>query len=143
DMAAAALNYGLRLSNHSYGAGVGWFGRTWYAGTNFYDANFSRYDSQAYNFDSFGHLYPEYLTVWPTGNSRDQSGFSGQLHYHEGDEVNDHYCPHAGLGDPHGGYFTLTPESTAKNILAVGSIHDLPNGWQSAATVTNSSFSNW
>lgn len=143
DMATAALNYGLRLSNHSYGATLGWAGTTWMPGTtNYYDLRFASYGSKAQSLDSLGYLHQEYLSVWPTGNDRDNTSYSGQNHFHFGAGTNLFDCTHAADDYPYDGYLTLTPESTAKNIIAVSSIHDLTNGWQSAGGVTESGFSN-
>jgi hypothetical protein len=110
--------------------------------TNFYDLRFASYGSKAHSLDSLGYLHKEYLSVWPTGNDRDNNSYSGQNHFHFGAGTNLFDCPHAADNHWLGGYGTLTPESTAKNIIAVSSIHDLTNGWQSAGGVTESGFSN-
>jgi len=144
EMADMALDFGVRVSNHSYGTPMGWVGDIWVGGgtNDYYDRNFGFYGSKAALLDSLAYLQQEYLSVWPTGNDRDNTSYSGQAHFHLG-STNLFTCQHA--ADQHwlNGYKTLTPESTAKNVLSVGSIHDLTNGWQSAGGVTLSGFSNF
>jgi subtilisin family serine protease len=93
--------------------------------------------------DSRAYLHKDYLSVWAAGNDRDDGNFSGYNHRHLDGTTNNYTDGHAADSDYIGGHRTLTSKSTAKNIIAVGSILDLPNGWQSAATVTNSPFSSW
>jgi len=137
----------LRLSNHSYGTGPGWsvldgVTKVWNGEPDeFYDPRFGSYGEFAAQLDSLAYLHKEYLSVWAAGNDRNEPNWSGFYHFHN-DNVytNDSHAADTAF---YSGYRTVTPESTAKNIITVGSIYDLPDGWQSAATVTNSSFSNW
>ena len=133
EMAAAAD--GLRLSNHSYGIICGWdsFGLSWYGDPNisndedykfgFYSENESRaWDEIAFN-------APYYLIVKSAGNDRGQGPLLGNSHPAD--------------YEPDDGYDTIGPQGVAKNILTVGAIKDIPNGYSQPSDVVMSSFSSW
>lgn len=147
EMATNSVLYGIRLSNHSYGTGQGWHTladglRLWLGPENqFYDDNFGSYKETAALVDGMAYLQPGYLSVWAAGNDRNNANWSGLNHFHNDLTVTND--SHAADNWFYGGYQTITPEGTAKNVITVGSIFDLPNGWQNAAGVTNSPFSNW
>jgi len=149
EMADASVDFGLRLSNHSYGVERGWgvingTTKVWNGEPNdFYDTLFGAYKSKALAIDALAYLNKEYLSVWAAGNDRDDSDFSLYSHLHYDGTLNYHTDSHAADTEYYGGYRTITSEASAKNIITVGSILDLTNGWQSASTVTNSPFSNW
>jgi hypothetical protein len=148
EMATNAVLYGIRLSNHSYGLPMGWDDlpgyKIWYGGgpTDYYDLNFGSYLDKSQMIDSLAYTHQGYLSVWPTGNDRDDNNYSGQPHLHLDFLSATNICSHTNDTHYFNGYRTLTPESSAKNIIAVSSVHDLPNGWQSAGGVMESSFSN-
>ncbi|MBI1178783.1 S8 family serine peptidase [bacterium] len=144
EMGNTSVTNGLRLSNHSYGTAMGWDNtgtyRIWYGLPNsYYDENFGAYVTRSAALDDLAYMHKGYLSVWSAGNDRDDGNYSGTYHYHtDGAYTND---SHAADQDYYGGYRTVTPEGAAKNVITVGSINDLTNGWQGASGVTNSPFS--
>lgn len=124
---------GLILSNHSYGAVCGWNlddtgNWTWNGNDNIhptYDYKFGYYDSQARDWDRLAFNAPNYLIVKSAGNSRNEG------------PANDPNHPR------NGPYDCLPTYSTAKNILTVGAVNGLTNGYAGPASVTMSDFSSW
>jgi hypothetical protein len=153
EMAAAAAA-GMMTSNHSYGWGLGWtfdstYGWIWYGDINVStteDPYFGSYVQDAVDWDNVAFNAPQYLIVKAAGNDRnDAAPAPGTTHWH--------YSSVAGAfvssTDTHpsdfqsGGYDTMDPAATAKNILTVGAVNDIPAGWVSPASVVQSTFSSW
>ncbi|PJA97962.1 MAG: peptidase S8, partial [Ignavibacteriales bacterium CG_4_9_14_3_um_filter_30_11] len=155
EMTEAAINIPgvqrpLMLSNHSYGREAGWVYREdkkwwWYGDNNVaVDQNFGKYDDLCSSIDQIIYFAPYYTVVWAAGNSRgqgpepytshkhanDPNGTYTDLHYKNGGDTGFDCIPHQGL---------------AKNIITIGAIDDLPNGYQSSTSVVqqNTSFSSW
>lgn len=131
EMANAASN-GLLISNHSYGSSVGWyfFGLLWAGDESISsqeDYKFGFYNDEAARRDSIAYNAPYYLIMKSAGNNRGEGSNSN------GHEVD-------GGAD---GYDCLGPETTAKNILVVGAVDDIPNGYTQPSDVVMSSFSGW
>lgn len=125
---------GLLVSNHSYGAICGWeFNETtnaweWNGDDNInptYDWKFGFYDTQARDWDRIAYNAPNYLIVKSAGNSR--GGGPGNNAQHP----------------DNGPYDCLPTYSTAKNILTVGAVNGISNGYSTAAGVVMSDFSSW
>lgn len=147
EMAAAAQN-GLLVSNHSYGQIAGWHssGGVWYwYGTpsisETLDWNFGFYNSKAQQWDQIAVNNPFYLIVKSAGNNRNQGPNAGTSHQVRG--ANGQWTTSTLTRPRSGPYDCLPTYSVAKNILTIGAVNDLPNGWQSAAGVGMSSFSSW
>ncbi len=137
EMTDAAAN-NLRVSNHSYGYVIGWEGNIYWTNTDY----FGEYMSVCHQLDELSREAPYYLIVIAAGNDRDDD-WSG-AHYHNGGNTL-YYCSHPADADAHGmnGYRTVKPRASAKNILSVGAVYDLPDGWQNPESVTMTSFSGW
>lgn len=124
---------GLLLSNHSYGIAVGWyyFGIFWAGDSNISsveDYKFGFYDtdhSQAW--DDIAYNAPYYLILKAAGNDRGE-GSNSNGHEVDGGE---------------NGYDCIGPEGVAKNILTIGAVNDIPNGYSQPSDVVMSSFSSW
>ncbi|MFN8177082.1 MAG: S8 family serine peptidase [bacterium] len=147
-VAAAA---GMRLSNHSYSPACGWAlsGGAWYwygdvSVSPIEDYGFGFYGSDAAAWDQIAYAAPGYLIVGSAGNNRADTGPGpGGLHYYwngtawvSGNETR----------DPDGGdtgYDTIPWTKNAKNILAVGAVEDLPDGYAGPESVVMASFSSW
>lgn len=130
EMATEAAN-GALVSNHSYGYGNGWVwtGSTWqwYGNTSIStqeDYSFGFYDSQAQDWDQIAYNAPDYLIVKSAGNDRGDG-------------------PSNGAYPQDGPYDCLANASTAKNILTVGAVEDIPAGYSQPSDVVMSSFSSW
>lgn len=147
EMTLAAQN-GLLVSNHSYGQIAGWHssGGVWYwygntAISETLDWNFGFYNSKAQQWDNIAVNNPFYLIVKSAGNNRNQGPSAGASHQVRG--ANGQWTTSTTVRPRSGPYDCLPTYSVAKNILTIGAVNDLNNGWQSAAGVSMSSFSSW
>lgn len=146
----------LILSNHSYGEPLGWHftdlknlgSQAWYwmaAASAYTDNRFSSYEEITKTYDNIAYLAPFYTIVWAAGNDRGEGAEQGATHYHyangEWISANDNHSKDNGIN----GYWTMSVEGGAKNIITVGAVDDIPNGYSHANDVkqVNTSFSNW
>lgn len=129
EMALAAAD-SLRLSNLSYGTFIGWeWGDstyTWLGDIRFSeleDVEFGRYNSLAAFWDQLACEYPRYLICKSAGNDRGiygpPDGGVYWLFNPETGQMEQSTVPRPANGYP-GGYDSLQPRNTAKNILTVG-----------------------
>jgi subtilisin family serine protease len=149
EMATAAAS-GLQVSNHSYGYVAGWYqsGSWYWFGDPFVsmaeDYGFGYYDGSAIDFDQVAYDAPNYLICVAAGNERDDNGPGATTHYHYDANYEfvlaTDYHPADGQS---GGFDTITYLSTAKNILCVGAIFDIPLGWTQPSDVVQAAFSSW
>ncbi len=130
EMATAGAN-GALVSNHSYGYGNGWVpvngSWVWYgdpAISTQEDYSFGFYDSQAKDWDIIAKNAPEYLIVKSAGNDRGNG-------------------PTNGTYPQDGPYDCIGNAGNAKNVLTVGAVNDIPNGYSQSSDVTMSIFSSW
>ena len=160
EMALAAAN-GLLVSNHSYGIAAGWLyigdvppNTWWWIGgaepEDIEDANFGYYDSEAQLWDQIAHDAPYYLVVKASGNDRWDTGpvTPGEEYTiidQNGDFVSTSILPRNADCAP-AGYDCLPGHSVAKNILTVGAVDDLVDGYAPLAgpsQVQMAGFSGW
>jgi len=168
EMANEADN-GLLISNHSYGVPCGWeygnfsgnVGWHWFGVDNYSleeDYEFGFYNEDAKDWDHIAYEASNYLIVKSAGNDRNDSPTIGSN--------DDYYIMHRNLlgteiwvtknaatdppPPPDGGnnqltngFDTQSARSTAKNILTVGAVNDIPNGYTYPNDVLISAFSNW
>lgn len=130
EMATEAAN-GALVSNHSYGYGRGWSWNgsswTWYGNTSIStqeDYLFGFYDSQARDWDIIAQNAPNYLIVKSAGNDRGDG-------------------PTNGTYPQDGPYDCISHSGISKNILTVGAVEDISNGYNQSSDVVMSSFSSW
>lgn len=151
EMAAAAPN--LNISNHSYSRISGWRSSNgdwyWYGNPNISeeeDYGFGFYDGSAANWDAIAYNAPNYLICKSAGNDRNDNGpgVSGTYYIDYGSgwtEVTGDAPPRDGGAD---GFDCIAWYSTAKNIMTVGAVDDLPvSGYTGPGSVDMSSFSCW
>lgn len=133
----AAGGKGLLISNHSYGYLVGfeydsdeerweWWGDLDISDEE--DYKFGYYHPDARSYDQVAYSNPNYLIVKSAGNGRGDGPSGGGEHvvFKNGEWVTstDERQVNGGAD----GYDCLAPVSTAKNIMVVGSVGDLPGG---------------
>lgn len=150
EMAGAAAE-GTKVSNHSYGAVAGWH----YDAGDWYwfgdmgvdeeeDYQLGRYTSEARRYDEIMFNAPYYTICKSAGNDRGDGPNqqpimhyvmqgqnwveSTQFHEREGGADGFDSVPHAG---------------NAKNIITVGAVNDVDNGYNGPGSVSMSSFSCW
>lgn len=144
EMANAAAN-GLHVSNHSYGFITGWNNNLWYGdlsvSTN-EDYMFGFYNTGAYEADLIAHNAPNYLICVAAGNDRNDVAWVGTHQHWNGVAWVNATDVHGNDGQS-GGYDTINSYATAKNVLSVGAVNDIPGGYSVPADVVQSPFSNW
>ncbi|MGB3617856.1 MAG: S8 family serine peptidase, partial [Catalinimonas sp.] len=145
EMAAAAGE--LLLSNHSYGTVAGWHGNTWYGDvtvSQVEDWRFGFYDARARQWDEIARDAPYYLIVKSAGNDRDDnappSGGTHQVFTDGRWQTSTYPRPKDGGAD---GYDCIATYGTAKNIVTVGAIAALSEGYTEADAVEIAPFSGW
>ncbi len=154
EIAAEAAN--LLVSNHSYGILSGWTTYTDPA-TNksswlfrgeadaTEDFKFGYYSDDAQALDAIAYNAPYYLHVKAAGNNRNQNGPAvGQPYFRydaNGKIVNAGNRP-SGIYS-NNSYDIIPWDGNAKNILTVGAINALPNGYTKSSDVRISNFSSY
>ncbi len=130
EMAAEAAD-GALMSNHSYGYARGWYYNgatwTWYGNpsiSNQEDYLFGFYEAQAQLWDNIARNAPYYLICKSAGNDRNEG-------------------PTGGPYPKDGPYDCIAHSAIAKNILTVGAVNDIPNGYTQPSDVVMTSFSSW
>ncbi len=145
---------GVLISNHSYGATqAGWsqnssqnnrweFGGEWGA---FEDFQFGYYDNRSRDWDNISFLAPYYLIVKSAGNKRNDNGPAvGGLYWrYDASGVLIDAGPRPPGISSNDSYDILPRYATAKNILTVGAVSAIPDGYKNSSQVVMSSFSSW
>ncbi len=147
EMCTAVEEYELILSNHSYGQISGWKNYNgnfyWFGDTEINqneDYKFGYYDSKAKGYDEIAYNNPQYLIIKSAGN--DRNDFWGNVQHFHFDDDNIWYDIHE-RDCGHDGYDCIAGDKTAKNILTVGSILDISNGYQHPSDIILSAFSSF
>ncbi|HTX17144.1 MAG TPA: S8 family serine peptidase [Bacteroidota bacterium] len=151
---ASEASSGLRVSSHSYGYVRGWdynaFGDglwAWFGDVSVSqdtDYAFGFYDDEAEEVDQIALNAPNYLIVRAAGNDRADTGPSpGTSYWYFVDTTKV-------LGttprEPDGGalgYDCIADAAIAKNVITVGAVNDIPQGYATAGDVVMTSFSSW
>jgi hypothetical protein len=154
EMAAAAAT-GMKVSNHSYGVDGGWdfisfdgagypvwFGDVSISATE--DYRFGFYSELSSRWDELAYLAPYYAIVVAAGNDRDDVGPGpGEGHYvWDGSEWMWSTEQHD-LDGGADGFDCITPPATAKNVITVGAVEDIPEAYGGPFDVVMSAFSSW
>ena len=149
EMAGAIGTNHMRLSNHSYEFTAGWY----LSGTNWYwlgywqiglqDARFGNYTTNTANYDAITVGAPAYLQVWAAGNEQAYAPPVQPTNHYEYALDGSRYSTNAvrAADGDQGGYDTLSQQASAKDLLTIGAIIPLPNGFTTATNVTIASFS--
>lgn len=150
EMLGEAAN--LLVSNHSYGTIAGWhFNDTqnrwefWGQFNANEDYKLGYYSSEARDFDSIAYNAPYYLIVKSSGNNRDENGPAvGQPYwrYNSVGVMADAGTRPAGISN-NDSYDVIPTYGVAKNILVVGAVNPVPNGYSGPEDVVMTSFSSW
>ncbi|RFZ90317.1 T9SS C-terminal target domain-containing protein [Mucilaginibacter conchicola] len=152
EMSAAAPN--LLLSNHSYGDVAGWDYNAGQQRWEWYglpgdteDYLFGFYDSRTRDWDKIAYNAPYYLMVESAGNSHGSTGPAVGAEYWGFRSRTDPTFVSKGARpnniSSNNGYDVISTTGTAKNILTVGSVGQLPNGPVNRQDVVISGFSSW
>lgn len=146
----SAASNGLLISNHSYGYVLGfdynddknrweWWGDPEISETE--DYKFGFYVGEARDLDDIAYDYPKYLHVKSAGNDRREGPAAGATHYiwSNGGWVTSNTVRDLDGGT--GGFDCMGSVSSAKNILSVGAVGDIPGGYEQPADVDLASYS--
>jgi hypothetical protein len=153
EMAAAAAQ-GLLISNHSYGSISGWARGDWSSAgvTEWHwwgdvnvnqeeDYKFGWYNQAARQWDQIAVNAPFYLIVKSAGNDRSDAGSASHKVSINGSwQSSTDFRQRDGGTD---GYDCIPTYSNAKNILTIGAVSKIANGWTRPQDVSMSSFSGW
>lgn len=145
----------LQVSNHSYGEIAGWVWNSsdgnWYwwgdvGISELEDYKFGFYNSTSADLDGMiANSRPYHLVVIAAGNDRNDIGPGpGGFHYvWNGSQ----WVGSTTTRDPDGGSdgYDCIPGgyATAKNVLTVGAVKDIPNGYSGVGSVVMNEFSSW
>lgn len=154
-MCEAVITDAIELSNHSYGWRSGWELQTnnvwrWW-GFPFIDPNqdpkFGQYNAFTREFDSITYDNPYYLTVWAAGNDQSEGPTNQPVPHitwgivsNQVVEVLVTNVARALDGDA-GGFDTMAPQASAKNVLTVGAVFPIPGGYTNVSQVALAPFS--
>ncbi|GAB3538597.1 hypothetical protein GCM10027443_33830 [Pontibacter brevis] len=158
EMAKAAQK--LLVSNHSYGSIAGWRYNSdrqgteedpyweWWGDTDISkteDYRFGYYDKQAASWDKIAYNAPYYLIVKSVGNNRGERGpESGKPYFQrKSDGKFTLVSSRSSKMSSNDGYDVISTAGNAKNILAVGAVSPLSDGYTRAEDVRISSFSSY
>ncbi|MCL4790014.1 MAG: S8 family serine peptidase [Verrucomicrobia bacterium] len=150
EMAGAVVTNALKVSNHSYSITCGWrwLGAwVWFGDTNVsqsIDWKFGAYTTEAAAIDATVAAARTYLPVWTPGNSRNEGPPTQPTNHYVFVPPNS-FAPVTGVtrsidGDS-GGYDSIHPQGNAKNILTVGAVSNLVNGYAGTGSVQVGDFS--
>jgi hypothetical protein len=153
EMAAEAAN-GALVSCHSYGERAGWvmgsfsgtLGWHWFGlslVSEIEDYKFGFYDETASTWDNISVNAPYYLIVKASGNDRGKGITTGThffFNFFGGWQTSNTSRQLDGGPD---GYDCISTFGTAKNILTVGAVHDVTNGYTQPTDVVMTYFSSW
>ena len=151
EMSAAAAA-GMLISNHSYGSVCGWeyddatTQWKWHGDVSISlveDISFGIYDAESQNWDQMVYSNPFYLPFKSAGNDRGDvpSGSDPKVFYNVNTGTWDVFSGATPPAD--GQYDCVSTYGNAKNILTIGAVNKITNGWTSASSVVMSSFSGW
>jgi hypothetical protein len=158
EMAAAAS--GLLISNHSYGEIAGWSYNSDRAGTSAdpswewwgdttisktEDYKFGYYSSTARSYDLLTYNAPYYLPVFSAGNNRGETGPAvGQPYYRRSASGTfTRVSARPASLSANNGFDVISGGQLAKNILTVGAVYGIADGYHQASDVLMSEFSSW
>lgn len=152
EMANEAANNNLLVSNHSYSIVAGW---NYNSSQNRWEFNgrynenedykFGFYGDDAANLDDITYNAPYYLVVKSAGNTRTETGPAvGQTYYryNQSGQMTSAGARPDGISS-NDSYDGISWDCGAKNILTVGAVFGLPNGYSRKEDVQLASFSSW
>jgi hypothetical protein len=153
-MVGAIQTNNMRLSNHSYGYLAGWY-YDYYGGSGWLwegnseistndDPKFGLYSGYTSNYDAVSYSALQYLGVWAAGDSQSYGPPRQPTNHWETSlrgvafQTNAY---HPWNGALTGGYDTLSEQACAKNVLTVGAVYPLTNGYAGPSSVILAPFS--
>ena len=138
----------LLVSNHSYGVLCGWVNGSdgWHFFGNYGDTvdyNFGYYNKDASSFDNVAFNAPYYLQVRAAGNFRYQNGPRVGGYYYVDSAGNQLYLPRTNNMSSNNSYQTIPTCNNAKNMVTVGAVYPVINGYSQPSDVIMTTYSSW
>ncbi len=151
---------GLLVSNHSYGRIAGWRFNgdragtpsnpnwEWHGDVNVsttHDYKFGYYDQKSQLWDMIAYHAPHYLIVKSSGNNRNNNGpDAGQPYWRRDSSGNwELMSSRSTMLSSDDGYNVIPTYGNAKNILSVGAVSAIKEGYRKPEDVVMSAFSSW
>ena len=135
------------VSNHSYGFTRGWSNdgtdNYWYGSPSVNateDYLFGFYSADARDWDQIAYNAPYYLICKSAGNDRNDNEDGTLGHYAW---ISGAWTWSTAARNPDGQYDCIGVRGGCKNVLTVGAVEDMPNGYNGPSSVVMSSFSSW
>ncbi|WP_439881063.1 S8 family serine peptidase [Pontibacter sp. MBLB2868] len=158
EMAAAAKD--LLISNHSYGTISGWHYNSdrkgtaedpfweWWGDTDVSateDYKFGYYNETAASWDRIAYNAPYYLIVKSAGNNRSENGPNEGQPYYQRDSSGKFtkVASRSATLSYNKGFDIISTYGTAKNILTVGAVNTISEGYRDTSDVVISAFSSF
>ncbi len=137
------------IVNQSYGISTGWAvdqsGNPIWRGDVFVstveDYHFGSYSQRSKTLDSIIHKNPQLLVVRAAGNDRTDVGPTNGLPYRFWDPFQKDWVPSTEPRLPDGPLDCISHGGLSKNVLTIGAIDDLPDGYTTPGEVVLTSFS--
>jgi hypothetical protein len=154
-MRGAVVTNAIELSNHSYGLSSGWQllstnqWRWWgfpFVSTN-QDTKFGQYNAVSREYDSITYENPYYLTIWAAGNDQNEGPTNQPVTHITWGVVSNQVVEVTitnvarSLDGDTGGFDTLSPQASAKNVLTVGAVFAISSGYTNVSQVVLAPFS--
>lgn len=145
-----AAGNGMLISNHSYGFVHGWNYDSdksrweWYGDISLSeteDYGFGYYGSDARIWDQIMNDHPRYMLVKSAGNDRGEGPAPGTSHFVFRNFGWQESTTPRDIDGGFDGYDCIGTSGTAKNILTVGAVRDIPGGYTKVSDVEVTSFS--
>ncbi len=160
EMTLGVGSHGLRVSNHSYSFITGWWVGTGEEGWGHYwfgdslvsyaeEYRFGYYNEYAQDWDEIAHQAQVYTIFKSAANDRDDWGPADNSNYYVWSPTLDEWvlrtdsAAHDGDGVTDGGYDTITPIGTAKNIVTVGAVDIIHGEYTGPGDVVMMGYSSW
>jgi hypothetical protein len=144
----------IQVSNHSYGWVCGWdyssYRPRWYGAWGARESDmFGNYDVSSSDWDALCYAAPYYLPFKAAGNDRADPAPSGGASFEYWGSRGWTRRQYSTAADPladgwdEGGYDTITPDATAKNIVTIGAVNLATTSKRDLTQVAMTSFSAW
>lgn len=140
----------LLVSNHSYGLNCGWTkdgGGQWFFWgylSDKEDYNFGYYDQSAADYDNIAYNAPYYLIVKAAGNNRNSNGPAVGQSFNYYDSLGNYASGIRPAGiSSNNSYGIIGTNGNSKNIITVGAVNAITNGYTKPSDVEMSKFSSW
>ncbi|MBC7384523.1 MAG: S8 family serine peptidase [Bacteroidia bacterium] len=150
---SSAASVGLLISNHSYAQICGWQYNSGASHWEFWgdqsisateDYKYGFYDDNSESWDQIAVSYPNYLIFVAAGNDRGAPGTIPSVFYIRNSIGSWVQGSNTNVPATVGPYNSISGgPCNAKNVMTIGAVNKITNGWSKSSDVVMSSFSGW